>query len=258
MKLMSPFVERFVGPVPFSITDPQKASAWLVSECKTVSEGPARTVRLANAYCVALTESNVPYRQLLSSEGVNFPDGLPVVWAMRFLGRTGDAQRVRGPSFFERVLDDGREHGVRHFFLGSTRETLDLLIEECARRYPSVEIAGSLAPPFGELTEEFYSDAMAAIDGANADIVWVGMGTPKQDFAATELARRSGLFCVGVGAAFDFVAGTTREAPAWVQSSGLEWLFRLVSEPRRLWRRYFFGNATFLMIAARSGIRSLS
>lgn len=258
MKLSSPFAERFVGPVPFSIADPQKASAWLRAECRTASNDVTRTVRLANAYCVALTESNASYKQLLRSEGVNFPDGLPVVWAMRMLSRNSDAQRVRGPSFFETVLDEGRQDGIRHFFLGSTSETLDLLVQKSTSRYPGVHIAGSLAPPFGDLTEEFYVNALTAINNAGADIVWVGMGTPKQDFAATELARRSGLFCIGVGAAFDFVAGTTKEAPAWIQSSGLEWFFRLVSEPKRLWRRYLFGNLTFLKIAARSGMRSLT
>lgn len=231
-----------VAGVPFGVTNLSEASDWLLSVAMRRS---AVALRLANAYCVALASSDSSYRDILLGDGVNLPDGAPVVWVLRRRGLQAD--RVRGPSFFVETLDRSQGTTLSHFFLGATDETLSALRAELQDRYPEARLAGSYAPPFGELDEQFYLIAETKIRHAMPDIVWVGLGTPKQDFATYELANRTGLPCVGVGAAFDFVAGTVAEAPVWVQNSGFEWLFRLLSEPRRLWKRYLFGNTRFIV-----------
>lgn len=236
------FPKATVAGVPFGVTNLSEASDWLLSMARRRS-GVA--VRLSNAYCVALASSDASYRKVLLGEGINFPDGTPVVWALRSRGLKAD--RVRGPSFFVETLDRSQGTTISHFFLGATDETLSAMRAALQGRYPKARLVGFHAPPFGDLDEQFYRIAETKICDARPDIVWVGLGTPKQDFATQELAHRTGLPCVGVGAAFDFVAGTTAEAPIWVQNSGLEWLFRLLSEPRRLWKRYVFGNTRFIV-----------
>lgn len=210
----------------------------------------AMPVRLSNAWCVVVAQDNDEYASALAEPGLTYSDGRPVARELRRRGAT-EAEQVRGPTLFEDVLDQGRAMEVRHFFLGSTPEVIARLREEVQRRYPGIIVCGWSAPPFGPLDAAFYQAATESIGSAAPDIVWIGMGTPKQDLAAVELARLSGRPCVGVGAAFDFVAGTAREAPTFIRRAGLEWLFRLLSEPRRLWRRYLIGNVRFLWIAGR-------
>lgn len=115
-------------------------------------------------------------------------------------------------------------------------------------------MAGNFAPPFSDLNQSFVELCRDAVLGSGANIVWVGLGTPKQDFLASALAGLVGVPCIGVGAAFDFVAGTVQEAPPWIQRSGLEWLFRLTQDPRRLWRRYVFGNLQFVGAVLRRNV----
>lgn len=248
----SSFPVREVAGVPFAVADLPSATAWMVRRAAE-RRGDGVAVRLANAYCVALASQDRSYHDLLCGPGITFPDGLPVVWSMKGAGSRGaePAGRVRGPSFFVEVLDEGRAAGVRHFFLGTTQETLDLLVQQATERFPGLQVAGTYAPPFSPDTRSWAPEAAAAAKGSGADLVWVALGTPKQDAVSVHLAELTGLPCAGVGAAFDFVAGSVPEAPKWVQDSGTEWLFRLVSEPKRLWRRYLFGNAQFLLAAGR-------
>jgi len=187
--------------------------------------------------------------------GVTLPDGTPVAWAMR--RHSASARTVRGPALFERTIDLGRKTAVRHFFLGSREETLAELMKELEARYPGVQTAGCYAPPFGPVDDLMLDDVAKRVKEADPDVLWVALGTPKQDFATAELASRLGVPCIGVGAAFDFVAGTVREAPEWLRGSGLEWLFRFASEPRRLWKRYLFGNTRFLISALVESTREM-
>lgn len=241
----SPFVSVNVGDVPFRVATIESASAWLLLEA-----APSRlaiNVRLANAYNVALAGTDSAYGDLLRTEGVNFPDGTPVVWFMKLAKAGRNASRVRGPSFFMHVL---RTSGAtRHFFLGGSPDTLNGLEANLRQQIPGLVVAGTYSPPFAPVTEALVQDCVARIAATGADIVWVGLGTPKQDWVGTSLAKALSMPTVNVGAAFDFAAGTVREAPAFVQNNGLEWLFRLFSEPRRLWRRYLIGNIQFLGMA---------
>ncbi|OZD63137.1 hypothetical protein CH268_09345 [Rhodococcus sp. 06-1460-1B] len=201
-------------------------------------------VRLTNAYCLAVADQNPMYLDLLQGVGRNYPDGAPVAMLMRIAQGGSSSQRVRGPSLFNTVIERGQMRGVRHFMVGSTQTTLNLLTQKLEQEYPAADIVGTYAPPFAPLDDEFYDDVESAIVG-HPDLLWIGLGTPKQDFAAVELASRLNIPCVGVGAAFDFVAGTVAEAPPFIQKSGFEWLYRFAREPRRLWRRYTIGNIRF-------------
>ncbi|MDN4477427.1 WecB/TagA/CpsF family glycosyltransferase [Demequina sp. SYSU T00039] len=197
-------------------------------------------LRFTNTWCIVLADRDPEYKALLNGSGENFADGRPVADAVQ-RRRGGRDSHVRGPSFFEEVLDRGRVAGVRHFFYGADDETLAKLATVVAERYPGAIIAGRLAPPFGTADELCAPELLARIDVASPDIVWVGLGTPKQDIVATCVAKKLGVTTAAVGAAFDFVAGTKAVAPLWMRRTKLEWLFRFASEPKRLWQRYTTG-----------------
>ncbi|MDO5720817.1 MAG: WecB/TagA/CpsF family glycosyltransferase [Actinomycetaceae bacterium] len=239
------FLTQQVAGIPFAVAKRHEAVDWLL-EAASARRGIA--VRLSNAYCIDVASKDKAYKQVLLDGDMNFPDGTPVVWAMRGASRSQASlkpERVRGPSFFVDAIEMSQNTALSHFFLGTTDQTLELLETSLLSRFPQIRIAGMHSPPFGDLDNEFYASSEKHIRDANPDIVWIGLGTPKQDFASQQLARSIGVPCIGVGAAFDFVAGTVREAPAWCQKFGFEWLFRLLSEPRRLWKRYLFGNVGF-------------
>lgn len=246
----APFPTVRVGSVPFSVASLDETVDWLLRVA-----GPQRlslNVRLANAYNVALADSDPSYRALLSNQGVNFPDGTPVVWAMNARrSKLSRASHVRGPSLFAETMRRGTTFGTKHFLLGASEETLSALRDELVLRYPDLIIVGHYSPPFAPADDAFVEDCAHQISKADADIVWIGLGTPKQDLVGSALAHRLSMTTVNVGAAFDFVAGTVREAPRWIQGTGFEWLYRLASEPRRLWRRYLFGNLAFIRAIAR-------
>lgn len=243
-----------VGRVPFETTTMTDAVDLTIRQAQ---HGGALPIRLSNAYCVALAENDAQYRELLSGPGLNLPDGLPVVWAMKCVRsrRNRAFERVRGPSFFRHVIDHGRGQGIRHFMLGTTDETLIRLEQRLKRDFPGAVISGTFAPPFAPLNDAFIAECRSAIERTDAQLVWVGLGTPKQDYVAAKLAEELNIPCLGVGAAFDFSSGAVKEAPEWVQRSGFEWVFRLSSDPKRLWRRYLIGNLVFLKSVAQGAAR---
>ena len=241
-----PFPLIKVAGVPIAVARLDSAVEWLANSAIARSLGCGASVHLVNSWSIALADRQPYYREALVAAGVvNLPDGLPV--ARLISARSGQAGvHVRGPSLFRQVLDVGREQGVRHFLLGGTDESMAKLLREIDAQYPGVMIVGSSAPPYGPVDEAFVASAVSAIGSTNPDIVWVALGTPKQDVASNLLSRETGLNCVAVGAAFDFLAGTVKEAPRFLHGSGMEWLYRLVAEPSRLWRRYLVGNIEFL------------
>lgn len=238
-----------VGHVPFAAANLVDAANWFVERCQ--SESPV-SVRLANAYCVAVASSDKKYRELLQGDGIAFPDGQPVVDVMKMTSPRSlrpSIGRVRGPSFFESVMEIGQKSLVRHFFVGATETTLALMVDRAKVAYPDITIAGTYAPPFAPVSSAFVADICERIRFSDAHIVWVGLGAPKQDFVASAISKELGISTAGVGAAFDFLAGTVVEAPRWMQNSRLEWAYRLCSEPGRLWKRYLFGNARFVLVS---------
>lgn len=182
------------------------------------------------------------------------PDGVPLVWALRALGHR-DQERVYGPDLMERALAFGVDLGWRHYLYGATAETLDRLTVAAERIAPGVRIAGTHAPPFRSLTAQERTAVLADIRSSSADIVWIGLGMPKQELWARDVrGELPGVALMAVGAAFDLLSGTVRQAPDWIQRLGLEWLFRLVQEPTRLWRRYLVNNPAFVVAFCREWI----
>ena len=216
-----------------------------------VGAGPAlkgSDVHLCNAYTLALADRDPNLLETLRTAFLNLADGQPVVWANQLLHR-GTAlprRRVYGPDLMLDSLSMSEGTGLRHYLLGSTPEVLAALQREVRRRFPRALIAGACSPPFRSLTAQELHEQEDDILAVGADIVWVGLGTPLQDHRAAELSAALPVVTVAVGAAFDFIAGNKRQAPTWMQNGGLEWVFRLACEPRRLWRRYLFGNARFV------------
>lgn len=211
-------------------------------------------LRFTNTWCIVLADRDSDYKALLNTSGINFADGRPVADEISRRGGARDSH-VRGPSFFETMLDRGRERGLRHFFYGADEATLARLVEVVASRYPGAQIAGVLAPPIGSAEQLCAPELLRPIADAAPDIVWVGLGTPKQDFVATRISADLGITAAAVGAAFDFLSGTKSTAPVWMRRARLEWLFRFLSEPRRLWERYTVGIVDYLRIVQRDGRR---
>ena len=192
------------------------------------------------------------YRRVVNQADMVTPDGMPVVWIARTLKRNPQVQRTYGPDLMRKLCDEGRARGFRHYFYGGTPEVLKALTEALRRDYPGIHICGCLAPGFRAVGEKEGPSVLAGINAARPDIVWVGLGSPKQDYwMANHRADVAAPVMIGVGAAFDFVAGVKPQAPRWMRHSGLEWLFRLASEPARLWRRYVIGNTLFLVLLTR-------
>ncbi|MEE9466114.1 MAG: WecB/TagA/CpsF family glycosyltransferase, partial [Candidatus Neomarinimicrobiota bacterium] len=173
------------------------------------------------------------------------PDGVPLVWGLRLLGFK-KAERVYGPALTPIVCREAAGKGIPVGFYGGTEEVLEQMKANLLREYPGLEIAYSFSPPFRTLTEAENSTIVQNILGSGARVLFVGIGCPKQERWMAANKSRLPLPLIGVGAAFDFIAGAKAQAPSWVQRAGLEWLFRVITEPRRLWRRYLYHNPRFL------------
>jgi N-acetylglucosaminyldiphosphoundecaprenol N-acetyl-beta-D-mannosaminyltransferase len=188
------------------------------------------------------------------SNGVLICDSTPIA---AVINRTGKTLVVsRGTDFLRFVLTNEPGFG-RHYFLGGTQEALNRLMDQVNKDFPAVQVVGSFSPPFTE-NSDFIEDFEKIIVESKPDFVWVGMGSPKQDFIAEEITRRFGVTTFAVGAAFDFLSGNVPECPKLLRGTGLEWLYRLLLEPRRLWKRYMLGSAYFLRIALKEFSRYFS
>jgi len=215
-------------------------------ELATSTYGEPRAVHLCNAYTLSLAVGDPAYRDALNASDLNLADGQPVAFVGRRLGHNQMHSSVRGPSLMQDLLERGQDTGLRHYFYGSTAEVCEQLGRNIAQKFPAAKVVGIEAPPFRTLSESEQVSLVRRIHEAKPDIVWVGLGTPRQDEFVHAFRDHLGATLVAIGAGFDFLAGTKRMAPAYLQRAGLEWAFRLVSEPRRLWRRYLVGNALFL------------
>jgi N-acetylglucosaminyldiphosphoundecaprenol N-acetyl-beta-D-mannosaminyltransferase len=214
-----------------------------------IARGLRGYVCIRDVHGIVKCQSDAELKQVHNQAYLVTPDGMPVVWALKLAGKR--AHRVYGPDLMLALLDNGRRTGMRHFFYGTTPEVLERLVARLEERYPGVEIVGTLAPPFRELTPAEEDGVAAQINATLADVVWVGLGTPKQELWMSRVRDRlTAPILVGVGAAFDFHAGVKRQAPRLVQRSGFEWLFRLACEPRRLARRYAVAVPSFLGLSA--------
>ena len=190
--------------------------------------------------------------QIANAADAVFTDGMPLVWLGKHTARL-DTRRCYGPDIMIHTLEQGCPHTVRHFFYGGADEaTMTLLMSRLKERFPSLVIAGHHVPPHRPLTPEEEEHVTQHINACRPDIVWVGIGTPKQDYWLHAFRPRlDAPVLIAVGAAFNFHAGTVAQAPRWMMRHGLEWLFRLYTEPTRLWRRYLIGNPRFVILLIR-------
>jgi len=199
-------------------------------------------------------------RHIFNVSGMTTPDGMPLVWLSRLFGYHY-VDRVYGPDMMLALCKRSITKGYRHFFYGGADGVLDQLVANLQQRFPGLMIVGTYSPPFRTLTPDEDDEIVKTINNADPDIVWVGLGSPKQErWMATHIGRIRAPVLIGVGAAFDFLSGRKRQAPRWMQRSGLEWLFRLLTEPRRLWRRYLINNPLFvaLVVLQVLGVRRYS
>jgi N-acetylglucosaminyldiphosphoundecaprenol N-acetyl-beta-D-mannosaminyltransferase len=204
---------------------------------------------LAGVHGIITAQHRPELKQAFESAWANFPDGEPVAWMMRRLGARG-TRRVAGPDLMPSVIDAGQRFGIRHFLMGSTPEVLADLEQRLQERFPQAKIVGTLSPPFRSLSDAEEAAIVDQILACDAQIVWVGLGLPKQDEWMCRNAPRLGpCLAMGVGAAFDFLSGAKQRAPLWMRRHGLEWLHRMGSEPRRLGRRYLSTNSEFVVRA---------
>jgi N-acetylglucosaminyldiphosphoundecaprenol N-acetyl-beta-D-mannosaminyltransferase len=248
---------RLCAGVPITVCSPAEAADEVI-RLATQTRERGVDVHLCNAYTLALADEHADFRHMLGRATHNFADGQSLVWADRLLHRDvrGPGVRVYGPDLFLDVMALGRTASLKHFLLGSTPEVLVNLEVQLRALLPGVDIVGASSPPFRSLTEIEELKQLELLASSGAQIVWLGLGTPKQDWEAARLsASIPAVFCA-VGAAFDFVAGNKNQAPHWMQKRGLEWLFRLCSEPRRLWKRYLFGNVRFAKAVIKHGLSS--
>jgi len=185
-------------------------------------------------------------RDIHNQAGLVTPDGMPLVWLSRLRGHH-HVQRVYGPDLMLACCEASIRNGYRHFFYGGGPGVAERLAKRLGQRFDGLQVVGTWTPPFRDLTTAEEEALIDRIASSKPDIVWVGLSTPKQErWMARYIGRLPAAVLIGVGAAFDMHAGITRQAPRWMQRSGLEWLFRLATEPRRLWRRYLTNNPRFV------------
>ncbi len=186
------------------------------------------------------------FRGILNRSFLNTPDGMPMVWMARWQGFS-EVTRVYGPDLMLRVCQLSAEHGYTHFFYGGAPGVADALKERLENKFPGLRVVGTYSPPFKPLSADEERDLVQRVAALKPDLFWVGLSTPKQEkFMAQFWDKLDATLFFGVGAAFDFHTGRVRQAPRWMQRSGLEWLFRLGCEPRRLWKRYLKNNPLFV------------
>ena len=231
---------------PATFSDATRAIVEVIQKTNNAEKGTS--IHFANAYNIAVAENDASYHNTINVGDLVFTDGVPVVWAAKRLHPQHNWERVYGPDVIEWILSSSElSQTAKHYFLGATQETMEKLLEKIATRFPRAQVVGHDCPPFREPTAQELTERDKRIKDSGATVVWVGLGTPKQDFEVHRLAHNLPVTAMAVGAAFNFLAETMPQAPNWIQRSGLEWGYRLAKEPRRLAKRYLWGNPQFIM-----------
>ena len=212
-----------------------------------LEEGRGNYICVSNAHTTVMAHEDPEYWKVQAESFLSVPDGKP----LSVIGRKtfADMDRVTGPDFMRRVFKESREQGYRHYFYGNTEENLNLLIKAVHREYPWLKIAGSEPSIFRDMTDEEEQSLVARINAAEPDFIWVALGAPKQEKFCYRLRGRTTGVMVAVGGAFNIIAGIVPEAPQWVQDLSMEWFFRLLQEPNRLFKRYLVTNTKFIWYA---------
>lgn len=212
-----------------------------------LQEDQQQYVCVTGVHGVMESQQDPELREIHNRSGLTVPDGVPMVWAGRYAGMTG-MERVYGPDMMLEVCARAADAGWSSFFYGGGDGLADLVARRMTERFPGFRVVGTHTPPFRPLTDEEEEEVVEMIRQSGADLVWVGLSTPKQERWMSRMIDRlqSPVVLFGVGAAFDVNADLQRDAPQWMRRAGLHWLYRLFQDPRRLWRRYLTNNPTFI------------
>ncbi len=220
-----------------------------------IATGERNYICTLDVHALMESQSAPDIRDIYRSASMVTPDGMPLVWLLRHMGYRS-ADRICGPDLMPAVFLHSESRGYRHFLYGSTETTLSRLEENLRRNFPGASIVGRLSPPFRALTASETREIDLLVNAAAADIVWVGLGAPKQDrWMAAHRSALEAPVLIGVGAAFDMISGTVARAPRFLQQTGCEWVFRLAQEPGRLWRRYLESNSRFVRMLVEERLR---
>ena len=222
-----------------------------------IRSGDKHQVCVTNVYSVVTMQKDEEFRKINNSSSLVVADGMPLVWVSKLYGQS-IPERVSGSDILYRLCKIAVKKQYKLFFLGSTKETLDKMCSNLAKSFPGLQIVGVYSPPFKDCFSEADNSIMIdKVNEAKPDILWVGMTAPKQEkWIYHNLDKLNVQVAIGIGAVFDFVAGKVKRAPKWMQKIGLEWLFRLTQEPRRLWRRYLVGNTIFIWLVLKEFVRT--
>jgi len=212
--------------------------------------GESRSVCFATVYNLMLAHDVPDFRQAIGTADLVMPDGMPLVWSLHWLG-VKEAVQVCGPELTPLLLEAAARSGAPVGFYGGRPRVLEALVERVRRQFPPLQVTYAWSPPFRPLTPEEEQKALAEIRASGVRILFVGLGTPKQDLWMAAHRGSVPAVMLGVGQTFDLLAGAQRRAPRWMRTHGLEWLFRLLHEPRRLWKRYLWHNPRFVLLFAR-------
>ena len=210
-----------------------------------IHELSGQYICFSNVHTSVMARESQEYRDVLNEAAFVFPDGKPVAALQQKSGVVG-AERVAGPDFMEHMFRDTQDGGLSHYFYGASEATLEALEESLLKKYPGINIKGMYSPPFRELTAEEDEADVDRINASGANIIWIGLGAPKQEKWMNAHKGKVNGVMMGVGAGFDFHAGTIKRAPSWVQKIGFEWLYRLFQDPGRLFKRYVVTNTKFM------------
>ena len=243
---IGPEVDTFdVLGVPVSITTPIEASKNIQRWSK---DRKGRFVCLRDVHGIMQSRANPQLMDIHHNAAMVTPDGMPLVFLGKLRGHR--LEQTCGANLLDQVLLDSQNSGLKHYFYGGKEGVVEELKNVLIRNYPWLKIVGIGTPPFRPLTEKELVELTSDIEESGADVVWIGLSTPKQEFLMQEMVKRTGATFLGIGAVYDFVTGKVPRAPIWMQRLGMEWAFRLACEPRRLWRRYLVMAPKFLWAIA--------
>lgn len=209
---------------------------------------------VANVHMIMEAFDSEDFRKILNKADIVTPDGMPIVLLLRILGLKGQ-KRVYGPTLMKYLCEASAQSNISVGFYGSTPETLMALLHNLLESIPNLKVGYTYSPPFHQLSSEEDKTIIKEINASKIKILFVGLGCPKQERWMAAHHARIKVVMIGVGASFDFFAGTKKQAPKWMMQTGLEWLFRLFTEPNRLWQRYLYNNPRFIFLAIRQILR---